>query len=74
VHAAIQQIARTDYPPDLPPGSYFAWGNGGEFLFVIPSDDLVIVHLAADGGYGSGVRLSEMATLLALILDVSAGR
>jgi CubicO group peptidase (beta-lactamase class C family) len=28
----------------LPPGSFFAWGAGGQFAFVIPADDLVIVN------------------------------
>ena len=30
----------------VPPGSYFAAGNGGQYVFVIPANDLVIVHLA----------------------------
>lgn len=32
----------------LPEWSIFAWGNGGQFAFVIPADDLVIVHRAAE--------------------------
>lgn len=52
----------------LPPGSYFAWGNGGKFVFVIPSDDLVIVHLARNG-----VELGQMASLLTIILEAADG-
>jgi CubicO group peptidase (beta-lactamase class C family) len=33
---------------DLPPDGYFAAGVNGQFIFVIPSSDLVIVRLAND--------------------------
>ena len=36
----------TAAPGRLPAGSYFAAGNGGQYVFVIPADDLAIVHLA----------------------------
>jgi CubicO group peptidase (beta-lactamase class C family) len=62
----------------LPPGSYFAWGNGGQFVFIIPSDDLIIVHLArmgaeADDSHKNGVELGQMASLLAIILEAANG-
>ena len=31
---------------DLPPGGYFAYGAGGQFVIVDPVDDLVVVHQA----------------------------
>jgi CubicO group peptidase (beta-lactamase class C family) len=52
----------------LPPGTFFAWGAGGQFAFVMPADDLVIVHRAphlADGG----PSLKEIGRLLWLVLD-----
>src|SRR5262249_46344687 len=61
---------------DLPAGSYFAAGNGGQFVFVIPARDLVVVHLArmggaADAAHRDGVRPQIVASLLAMILDAS---
>lgn len=53
----------------LPAGSYFAWGNGGQFVFVVPADDLVIVHLAKVGRGDQGVGLHNMARLLTRILS-----
>jgi CubicO group peptidase (beta-lactamase class C family) len=42
-------------PPErLPVGSYFAAGNGGQYVFVIPADDLVIVHLGRMKSIGGG--------------------
>jgi rhodanese-related sulfurtransferase len=48
-------------PPALPVPGFPARGNGGQFVFVIPSDDLVIVHLArmgseADYAHRNGVE------------------
>ena len=61
---------------NLPAGSYFALGNGGQLVIVIPADDLVIVHLArmgaaADSGHRDGVGLRTIASLLAMILDAA---
>lgn len=52
----------------LPPGTFFAWGAGGQLAFVMPADDLVVVNRAPqdpDGGPG----LREMGRLLWLVLD-----
>ncbi len=60
----------------LPPGSYFANGNGGQMVFVIPSDDLVIVHLARMGSaaaHPAGVGHHQVAQLLGMILDAANG-
>lgn len=57
----------------LPAGSYFAVGNGGQFVIVVPSSDFVIVHLArmgaaADSGHREGVNSLAFAKLLAMII------
>ena len=52
----------------LPEGSFFALGFGGQFAFVIPAYELVIVHRAAGFQYG-GPGLGDMNHLLALIFD-----
>jgi CubicO group peptidase (beta-lactamase class C family) len=55
---------------NLPTGAFFAAGTGGQYAFVIPAYDLVIVHSAPhpDGG----VDLRTVGRLLWLLLD--AGR
>ena len=52
----------------LPEGSFFALGFGGQFAFVIPAYELVIVHRAAGFQYG-GPGFGDMNHLLALIFD-----
>ena len=51
----------------LPPGSYFAWGNGGQFAFVIPKDDLVIVERTDRDQHLVTPSLHEVADLLGMI-------
>ena len=51
----------------LPEGTFFAAGYGGQFAFVIPSHDLVIVHRAPHAAGGPTLR--EIARLLWLLLD-----
>jgi CubicO group peptidase (beta-lactamase class C family) len=62
----------TAAPGRLPTGSYFAAGSGGQYVFVIPADDLVIVHLArmksVGGGFPAGVEPMQVFQLLSLIL------
>jgi CubicO group peptidase (beta-lactamase class C family) len=55
---------------ELPEGSFFAQGAGGQYAFVIPRYDLVVVRrgLHVDGG----ANLREIGRLLWLVLD--AGR
>jgi len=51
----------------LPPGTYFAWGYGGQYAFVMPADDLVVVNL--DAHYPApGPQFREIGRLLWLIL------
>jgi CubicO group peptidase (beta-lactamase class C family) len=52
----------------LPSGSFFAWGNGGQFAFVMPAFDLVFVHRANRFGE-PGFSLRDLARLLWLVLD-----
>jgi len=51
----------------LPDGTFFAQGAGGQYAFVIPALDLVVVHRAAHTD--QGVNLRQMARLLWLVLD-----
>jgi CubicO group peptidase (beta-lactamase class C family) len=55
----------------VPPGTFFAWGFGGQFAFVMPAYDLVVVHRAPHEGGGS-LRPRLFGRLLWLVLD--AGR
>jgi CubicO group peptidase (beta-lactamase class C family) len=52
----------------LPSGSFFAWGNGGQFAFVMPAFDLVFVHRADRFGE-PGFSLCDLGRLLWLVLD-----
>jgi CubicO group peptidase (beta-lactamase class C family) len=47
----------------LPPGSFFAWGAGGQFAFVMPADDLVVVSRAPHLPEG-GPSLKKIGRLL----------
>ena len=53
---------------DLPDGAFFAQGTGGQYAFVIPVHDLVVVHRGPhiDGGLAN---LRTVGRLLWLILD-----
>lgn len=50
----------------LPAGTFFALGYGGQFAFVIPAYDLVVVH-RHDEEHGPNLR--QMGRLLWLVLD-----
>lgn len=65
-----------DTPPGTPPvandlrlpsGTYFAWGAGGQFAFVYPKDDLVIVQRTDRDLSLPKPRLKDVATLLEMI-------
>jgi hypothetical protein len=52
----------------LPAGTFFAVGYGGQFAFVIPADDLIVVSL--DAHYPNpGPNFREIGRLLWLVLD-----
>ncbi len=55
---------------NLPKGTFYAQGAGGQYAVVIPELDLVVVHRAAHTD--QGVNLRQMGRLLWLVLD--AGR
>ncbi|MBV9965495.1 MAG: serine hydrolase [Alphaproteobacteria bacterium] len=50
----------------VPDGTFFAWGYGGQFAFVMPADDLVVIHRAA---HQSDIKLRSIGRLLWLVLD-----
>lgn len=54
----------------LPAGTYWALGNGGQMVFVIPAYDMVVVHLARTqyvGGTQRGVGVSKVFLLLSQV-------
>jgi hypothetical protein len=51
----------------LPEGTFYAHGYGGQFAFIIPAYDIIVVHRAAH--MGPGVSLREMGRLLWLLFD-----
>lgn len=53
---------------DLPPDTFFAEGINGQFIFIIPSTDMVVVRLANDGP-GSETWDEYAAEFLRLMLD-----
>lgn len=58
----------------LPAGSYFANGNGGQMVFVIPANDIVVVHLARmdpPSAHPEGVGHHQVAQLLSMILEAN---
>jgi hypothetical protein len=53
---------------DLPADTFFAEGVNGQFIFIMPSVDMVVVRLAADGA-GSENWDEYAAGLLKHVLD-----
>ena len=51
----------------VPPGTFAAWGNGAQYAYVLPDDDLVVVHRTILGSSTAGLR--EFGRLLWLVLD-----
>ena len=52
----------------LPKGSFFAWGSGGQYAFVIPADDLVVVNRVDWDQRLPNPRMSAVVDMLNLIL------
>ena len=52
----------------LPEGSFFAFGAGGQYAFVIPAYDLVVVHRAPHVTVG-GPNVTDIGRLLWLVFD-----
>ena len=60
-----------------PPGTYWAEGNGGQIVFVVPAYDLVVVHLAryqSDRPDQNGVSVSHALQLVEAILAARPNR
>jgi CubicO group peptidase (beta-lactamase class C family) len=53
----------------LPKGSFFAQGSGGQYAFVIPVDDLVVVNRVDRDQNLPEPRMQMVATLLDMILQ-----
>jgi CubicO group peptidase (beta-lactamase class C family) len=72
----------TGFPSDMgaptvkvPPGTFLAWGVGGQYAFVIPAFDLVVVHRIDSDAPGNQGRASpsmrQIARLLWLVLSAA---
>ena len=53
----------------LPPGTFFAVGNCGQFAFVMPADDLIVVNLNAHCPKSGSYDPRPIGRLLWLVLD-----
>jgi CubicO group peptidase (beta-lactamase class C family) len=53
----------------LPQSSFFAWGSGGQFAFVIPADDLVIVNRVDRDEHLPQPKLHNVSYMVQLILS-----
>ncbi len=49
-------------------GSYYAWGYGGQFIFIIPDLDLVVVTTSRSDA--SQERREHLDTIYRLVLDI----
>jgi CubicO group peptidase (beta-lactamase class C family) len=67
-NCASQFCTSTQYA-DLPPEGYFAEGLAGQYIFVIPSADLVLVRLADDGYSGIEIWDADTGGMLERVLD-----
>ncbi len=56
-------------PPDFPAGTFFALGAGGQYAFVIPSRDLVVINRVDRDQRLPEPRLKDVAALLWMILS-----
>jgi CubicO group peptidase (beta-lactamase class C family) len=55
----------------LPPGSFFAWGAGGQFAFVVPANDLVVVSRVDRDLHLPQPLSRDGATLVRLVLEAA---
>jgi len=55
----------------LPAGSFFAWGAGGQFAFVVPARDLVVVSRVDRDLHLPQPRSREAAQLVRLVLEAA---
>jgi CubicO group peptidase (beta-lactamase class C family) len=55
----------------LPAGSFFAWGAGGQYAFIVPAHDLVVVNRVDRDQHLPEPLLAQVAHLLELV--VAAG-
>lgn len=55
-------------PGHLPPRSFFAWGAGGQFAFIIPENDLVIVSRVDRDQHLPEPKLGPVLTLMEKII------
>jgi CubicO group peptidase (beta-lactamase class C family) len=67
-NCATQFCTSTQYA-NLPPDGYFAEGLAGQYVFVIPSADLVLVRLADDGYSGIEIWDADVAGMVERVLD-----
>ena len=52
-------------------GAYSASGAGGDYILVLPSQDMVIVHRVNTDIRGNSVSGSELGTLVNMILEAA---
>lgn len=57
-----------------PPGTYWAEGNGGQIVFVVPAYDLVVVHLARYQSDKPGLKGVSVSRALQLMETILAAR
>jgi CubicO group peptidase (beta-lactamase class C family) len=69
---AAASLASTDYPQLSQRDIYLARGSGGQALFIIPAENMVVVHLA-DTDNGRTVRGPQIWQLVERIMDARTG-